>query len=598
MFEAFKVGITIALTNTVSSALATMGRDFDKTDEKAVRLRTTLDKIKVLGTLGIVSGALGYAGFKILDKTYEVAKEYENTFARFKALNLGDVMNRNADNFARATNAIGVSSTEMMATLRDLTAVTGDPKLAMQLAPKFAQMSFANQAVFGEGGMKMDAAQIRALEKIIEIKGGYKDASTFLAQADMMQKVISGTGGMVKPSDFLAFIKTAGVSGRLLDNEMFYYTMEPLIQEMSGNRVGTGTMSAYNNLAQGRSTVRAAREMMKLGLLSAKDVDFDKIGQVKAIHPGGLKGFDQFTSDPYHWMQQVLVPALTAAGMTTQKQMLNEMGAIFGNRTGSNLFSLMLMQQDKINKNVAIDKNAMGREDLLAMALKTPRGAELAYAAAMDRFETAAGRALVPIVIPALLSAAKALNFLADAAARHPNAARDIIYFATALSGLLVVTGVVAMGAAAFLALHAAFAVLAPIFIAGGAIAGIVAGIGILVLGAYEIYAHWSYIKGGLAQVWNGIVNWLDSFYGGITGWVRRNLGINIGPSGNTGSRGGMSSVSAPPSNSKIVIENALHLDGRVIGQSVTEHLYNGMNVMPSSGSGFDGSMSLIPSAP
>jgi hypothetical protein len=598
MFEAFKIGITIALTNTVSTALAAMSKDFAKTDAKAVALKKTLHDIKVLGTLGIISGAIGYAGFKVLDKTYEVAKEYENTFARFKALNLGDVMNRNADNFARATNAIGVSSTEMMATLRDLTAVTGDPKLAMQLAPKFAQMSFANKAVFGEGGMKMDAAQIRALEKIIEIKGGYKDAATFLAQAEMMQKVISGTGGMVKPSDFLAFIKTAGVSGRLLDNEMFYYTMEPLIQEMSGNRVGTGTMSAYNNLAQGRSTVRAAREMMRLGILDPKNVDYDKIGQIKAIHPGALKGFDQYTTDPYHWMQQVLIPALKAAGITTQQAMINEMGAIFGNRTGSNLFSLMLMQQDKINKNVAIDKNAMGREDLLAMALKTPRGAELAYAAAMNRFETAAGRALVPIVIPALLSAAKAFNFLADAAARHPNAARDMIYFATALSGLLVATGVIATGAAAFLALHAAFAILAPILIAGGTIGLIVGGIGLAVLGAYEIYAHWGYIKNGLAQVWNGIINWLDSLYVGITGWVKRNLGINVGPSGYSGSWGGSSSVSAPPSNSKIVIQNALHLDGRVIGQSVTEHLYNGMNVMPSSGSGFDGSMSLAPSAP
>ena len=37
--------------------------------------------------------------------------------------------------------------------------------------------------------------------------------------------------------------------------------MEPLIQEMSGNRVGTGTMmSAYNNLAQGpHADSRAAR---------------------------------------------------------------------------------------------------------------------------------------------------------------------------------------------------------------------------------------------------------------------------------------------------------------------------------------------------
>jgi hypothetical protein len=595
MFEAFKVGITIALTNTVSTALAAMSKDFAKTDAEATKLKNTLHSIKVLGTLGAVSGAVGYAGFEILKKTYEVAKQYENTFARFQALNLGEVMNRNADNFARATNVIGVSSTEMMATLRDLTAVTGDPKLAMQLAPKFAQMSFANRAVFGEGGMKMDSAQIRALEKIIEIKGGYKDADTFLKQAEMMQKVISGTGGMVKPSDFLAFIKTAGVSGRLLDNEMFYYTMEPLIQEMGGNRVGTGTMSAYNNLAQGRATVRAAREMMRLGILNKQDVEYDKIGQVKAIHPGALKGFDQYTSDPYHWMQQVLIPAMKAAGITSQQAMINEMGSIFGNRTGSNLFSLMLMQQDKINKNVAIDKNAMGTQALVAMALKTPAGAEAAYAAAMERFETAAGRALVPIVIPALLGAAKALNYLADAAARHPNAARDLMYAASAITGFFAIGGVLLVGVAAIMGFKLALGALGVVFAISGPIALAIVGIGLLITAAYELYEHWHDIFGKTkSEVFpQSSVKYTDAAKVAGLG-----AGLNYDVSGVAGSGSGAYNISAPPQDNRIVVQNPIYLDGRKIGNSVSEHIYQGMNTDPSSGSLFDGTMSMTPASP
>jgi hypothetical protein len=595
MFEAFKVGITIALTNTVSTALAAMSKDFAKTDAQAAKLKSTLHSIKVLGTLGVVSGAIGYAGFEVLKKTYEVAKQYENTFARFQALNLGDVMNRNADNFARATNTIGVSSTEMMATLRDLTAVTGDPKLAMQLAPKFAQMSFANQAVFGEGGMKMDAAQIRALEKIIEIKGGYKDADTFLKQAEMMQKVISGTGGMVKPSDFLAFIKTAGVSGRLLDNEMFYYTMEPLIQEMGGNRVGTGTMSAYNNLAQGRSTVRAAREMMRLGILNKQDVEYDKIGQVKTIHPGALKGFDQYTSDPYHWMQEVLVPAMKAAGITSQQAMINEMGSIFGNRTGSNLFSLMLMQQDKINKNVAIDKNAMGTDALVALALKSPAGAEAAYAAAMERFETAAGRALVPVVIPALLAAARALNYLADAAARHPNAARDLVYAAGAITAFFSIGGVLLVGAASLMGFKLALGALGVVFAVGGPIALAIIGIGLLITAAYELYEHWHDIFGkAKSEVFPASsVTYTDAAKVAGLG-----AGLNYNVSGVAGSGSGAYNISAPPQDNRIVVQNPIYLDGRQIGNSVSEHIYQGMNTDPTSGSMFDGTMSMTPASP
>lgn len=615
MFEAFKVGITIALTNTVSSALMMMSKDFAATDAAALKLKATLNEIKVLGTKGIILTGMGVAGFAMIDKTYEAAKRYEQAFARFKALNLGDVMNDQADRFARSTNTIGASSTQLMATIRDLTAVTGDPKLALELAPKFAQMAFANKAMFGEGhGMTMDEAQIRALEKIIEIKGGYKDSATFLKQADMMQKVISGTGGMVKPSDFLAFIKTAGVSGRLLDNESFYYTMEPLIQEMSGNRVGTGMMSAYNNLGQGRSTVRAAREMMKLGLLNQKDVDYDKIGQVKAIHPGALKGFDEYTTNPYAWMKDTLIPALTKAGFTTQQAMINEMGAIFGNRTGSNLFSLMLMQQSKIEKNVAIDKNAMGREDLFKQALKTPQGAEDAYTAAMERLKASMGRSLIPVVIPAIIWLTKALNFLGDFFAHHPNVATVMIYTFTAIAGFLTVAGGLMLLAAGFLALKLAFVALAPVLIAGGWITLIVGGVALAIYGAYQVYKHWSEIKTWMASVWHDIVDWLSDLVLGILHIKRSKdsgpVQIPSSYSGSTAMMGGSgltyqpsntsgaAAFTAPPKDTSFTIENKIHIDGRVIAQGVTQHIYDGMNIAPATGSNFDPTQSFSPASP
>ena len=216
-----------------------------------------------------------------------------------------------------------------MQTTRDLTTVLGDFGLAKQLAPGFAQLKFANQAVYGGHGMDFSENQLRSLEKIIEMKGGFKSPGDFLGQASMMQQVIAGTGGMVKPSDYLAFIKTAGVAGRLLDNKSFYYGMEPLIQEMGGNRVGTGLMSAYNNLAQGRSTVRAATELMKLGLLDPSMVDYTKIGTIKQVRPGALKDTAGFGSNPYQWMQEMLLPAMRARGITSEQGVLQEMGVHF-----------------------------------------------------------------------------------------------------------------------------------------------------------------------------------------------------------------------------------------------------------------------------
>ena len=451
--EAYKVGITIALTNHVSKALLLMQKDFNRTDAQAIKLKNTLHAIEKTALKGAVMGGIGYAMLAPLKAGYEAAKRYEQAFNQFKSINLGDAINRDADKFATGANVIGASATDLMGTVRDLHTALGDYDMAKSLAPKVAQMKWANQAVFGAHGMDFSERQLQAMEKIIEMKGGFHGPADFLLQADMMQRVIAGTGGMVKPSDYMQFIKTAGVSGRLLSNESFYYAMEPLIQEMSGGRVGTGTMSAYNNLAQGRSTVRAATEMMKYGLLDPSMVEYTKIGTIKRIKPGGLAGMDEFTSNPYGWMNDVLIPSLAKKGVTSEKDVLNAMGAIFGNRTGSSLFSLMFAQREKIDKNMAISKNAMGVDQVIQTALKSPQGAEAALGLAWEDLKRVAGEVLIPIVIPALLGLRDALKSMQLWAERNPTAMKGLTYALGGLGAALLFSGSVLTLKAAFMGL-------------------------------------------------------------------------------------------------------------------------------------------------
>ena len=407
MFEAYRVGVTVALTNKVSQGLMLIGRDLAKTDAQALKLKTTLNQIKLLGIGGAILGTAGYTGLHALGKTLDAAKEYQQAFAQFKSLNLGDAVNAQADKFARGASVIGASATDLMATTRDLTTVLGNVDMAKQLAPGFAQLKFANQAVYGGMGVDFNETQLRNLEKIIEMKGGFKTPQEFLNQASMMQQVIAGTGGMVKPSDYLNFIKTAGVSGRLLTDKSFYYGMEPLIQEMGGSRVGTGLMSAYNNLAQGRSSVRAATELMRLGLLDPNMVEYTKIGTIKQVKPGALKDTAGYGSNPYQWMQDVLLPSMRAKGITSEQGVLQEMGVIFGNRTASSLFSLMFMQQEKIAKNMALSQNAMTSGQMVKLARSSPEGAEMALGKAWENLKIATGEALIPIVIPGIKQAGR-----------------------------------------------------------------------------------------------------------------------------------------------------------------------------------------------
>ena len=454
MTDAYKVGITIALANQVSRALFAIQGDLVKTDIQAKKLNATLKEIKLLGIGGAILGGAGYAGLHALGKTVEAAKEYRQALAQFKSLNLGDAINSQADKFARGSSVIGASATDLMRTTRDLTTVLGDFGMAQKLAPGFSQLKFANQAVYGGHGMDFSENQLRSLEKIIEMKGGFKSPQEFLSQASMMQQVIAGTGGMVKPSDYLAFIKTAGVAGRLLDNKAFYYGMEPLIQEMGGNRVGTGLMSAYNNLAQGRSTVRAAKELMKLGLLDPKMVDYTNIGTIKQVRPGALRDNAGFSANPYQWMQEVLLPAMKSKGITSEQGILQEMGVIFGNRTASSLFSLMFIQQEKIAKNMKMSQNAMGTDDLVKLARSSPQGADMALGKAWENLKIAAGEALIPIIIPALNKLAEVLRIVGQWVYRHPRMFDTLIYGFAGLSAALLFSGSVLVLKAAFLGLN------------------------------------------------------------------------------------------------------------------------------------------------
>ncbi|QEL18713.1 phage tail tape measure protein [Limnoglobus roseus] len=586
MTEAYKVGITIALTNQISRGLFLIQGDLAKTDAQAKKLHATLREIKTLGLAGAIFGGIGYAGLHALGKTLDAAKEYQQALAQFKAVGLGDSINSDADKFARGASVIGASATDLIRTTRDLHTALGDYGMAKSLAPQIAQMKFANQAVFGSHGMDFSENQLRAMEKIIEMKGGFKSPQAFMGQADMMQKVISGTGGMVKPSDYLQFIKTAGVAGRLLSNESFYYTMEPLIQEMSGNRVGTATMSAYNNLAQGRATVRAAREMMKLGILNPRMVEYNKIGEVKSIHPGALKGMDQFASDPFRWMQEVFIPAMKAKGITSESAILNEMGSIFGNRTASNLFSLMFLQQDKIEKNMAISKGAMDTQQLFKLAMTTPGGADKALGAAWDNLKTAAGNSLIPIIIPALNKLAEVLRAVGQFVYQHPRVFDTIIYGFAGLSAALLFSGSLLTLKAAFIGIKFLMPTLAaqitgsvlPALTGLTAVLGPLAAIALAIANAEGI-GKWA-DDHGLTK-YNPFV--MAEKFGERIG--NRILADNPGRYGVTPPRGG---------RGKSVIEVPVNLDGRQIAKIVSDYQYHALNTSQSSGSGFDGRQSFV----
>lgn len=381
------------------------------------------------------AGATIYVGHQL----YEAAKDYEMAFARFRTLNLGDAVNKDADAFARGTKQFGVSMVERMTILRDMHEVMGHYGEAKAVTPLFSRMLVANRGVFGEEGNKFDTKTFQALGKVIELRGGTSSEAEMFRQADFAQKTLTGSAGLVTPTDMLAFMKTGGVAARLLSNKAFYEESAPMIQEMGGSRFGTALMSAHQNLAMGRGSLKSMTEAARLGLIDPRMIEYTKIGTIKQVLPGALVNEDLYNKSKFDWLLKVLIPAIRNKGVRgkdgivkgdaiTDDQIVNELNTIFSQRTASNAFAQMYLQRHKIEKNIAVTEGAMGIKELEDLYKKSPQGAEDEFVAAWKDFKTEFGKSVLPAITDMLKTGAGILRSIQEArAGGEYQAGRDAV---------------------------------------------------------------------------------------------------------------------------------------------------------------------------
>ncbi|WP_228891857.1 phage tail tape measure protein [Burkholderia ambifaria] len=418
--------------------------------------------------------------------------------------------------------------------------------------PTLAKMKFANEALFGAEDAHANEEKFMNMLKVIELRGGTKDEATFKNEANMVQKVLSATGGRVGGDEWRNFIQTGGVAAKQMRQDAFYYQMEPLIQEMGGHGVGTGLMSAYSNVYQGKTTVRAAKEMMNLGLLDKKNVEYNKIGMIKRIKPGALLGGDLFKASPLEWLEKVLLPQMAKKGITDPDKVKDMISTIFTNRTAANLFSTMYMQRAQIHKNEKLNQGAYGIDDAAHLGAEQTQGKEVDALVKARDLKREIGERVAPLYNAALDKTREILGGLIGLIQRHGAAAKVILSALAAFAALLVVLGTftialagvlgplaivrfsmttlgiqggilsraLGIGAAAWrmfasAALFAGRAMLmTPIGLAITAIVAVIAG------AAYLVYRYWKPISNFFAGLWKGVLQVVSSVADAITQYL------------------------------------------------------------------------------
>ena len=512
--------------------------------QHADKLRNKAGNLAMAGAGATATGAV--IGAPVV-KGLNEAKHYQTEVGRVNALGLGDKVSAEAVAFARNMKTYGTSQLDNLQLMRDGMSAFADVHHAEMVAPTLAKMKFANHAFFGEAEGADNERKFMDMLKVIELRGGLESKEKFEAQANIVQQVITATGGRVGPNEWLNMIKTGGIAAKGLKDDAFYYQMEPLVQEMSGNRVGTSLMSAYQNLYQGRTTKRSAKKLEEFGLIGDKSkVTHDKAGQLSFLNPGALLGSELFRENQFEWMEKVLLPQLAKKGITEKKQVLDAIGSIFSNRTASNLYSQMYLQRVQIHKNEKLNRGAADIGRLEKLGRDSAAGKELEAQSKLANLKLTMGEKILPLYAQGLELAITAVQRLNAFMERNPTVAKIMITAFAVLAGLLLVLGPLMLGIAAMIGPYAMLHVMfAKMGVTGGVLTPILRGLGgafmwagraVLGLGtallttpvgwvlmaiaaiagaAYLIYKNWTPIKAFFLGIWSHVKT---AFAGGIGG--------------------------------------------------------------------------------
>jgi len=355
-----------------------------------------------LGPLGYNPGSLAigtaaYSGYRLTKGSYQAEKEYQKALAQFDSMGFGDAAKERAVKFALKNQEKGISPTALLRSLTDAAQVLKDPIAAEKLAPMLARAEFANTSMIPG----YNHAQNRDLIRAAEMYTGTSDPDKLKPVIEVFEKVVNSSGGRVLPTQFLNFMQTGGIAAKGIGLDTFY-AFEPIIQEAGGHRTGTGLTSIQRQLQSGSMTQATAERLAELGLIDKNKLKYNKVGSIKKVMPGAALGAEALSDNPIAWFEGIYLPALAKKGITSKKDILNEINYDFGNRTGAALAGLIDVSLEKAILSMKVSPKAWGVNESFYNALNITTGKEKALNEAMIRFETALGKFTSPVILSAM----------------------------------------------------------------------------------------------------------------------------------------------------------------------------------------------------
>lgn len=600
MFEGYRVAVQLSLVNGMTSGIVaitgqfnTLNKTITSTKSHVSELEKQLASLKKTAMIGGAMVAAGGFGMSLLGGPLEAAKQYELAATRFKTLGFGEAVNKEADSFARGAQKFGVSATQMMDALSSSIGMFGELGLAKELAPVIAELSAANDALFGGG--RMDGAAIKAIMRFNDMRGLTNNKADFMRGLDLAQKLYTGSGGAIGFNDLEQLAKTGGAAFKGMSDEGIM-TLATVLQEQGGSRTGTALMSLYQNLIAGRTTKKTMAALEAAGLVTLGEVTSGTINgkQARSTQISSIVDEELLRTNPGQWIFKYGLSAANKAGAKTDSEVIAFLNDLVSNRTGSNLAGGLATQWEQAMRDKRGVERAMGVEGTRKAFGDTAAGGLANYEARMNDLKIAMGQGLLPILIKVVNGITTLTTGLTNLSNTYPRLTTGLMTSFAVLSGLVAAGGVVMLAKAAFTALGIAMtfapvggaAGLLKVATAVGGLAKGVAGFAMTLMTNPQVLALMA--AAGVGYGTGKLINkGINAGISKATGrdetlgtWLYGVLNDEADPTKPT-------SI-ATKKGQTVQVNTQINLDGRKVGEAVTRHQAAAAKAPATGGTRFD----------
>ena len=413
----------------VGSAIDHAGTKLDMLHGKLQRIERLSQVIgRNLGPL-IAGGMAGATAYEAAHVTHElaaktahaaIAGQHERVRMETAGMTPGEIGEAETAAASVSARLPALSQTTLLHMLRNARSIVGSFEEAQKVVEPMAKMRVVAMGAHPERTEELEA-DFDQLIKGMEIKGVTQNLPKFTHYMDNMAKALNVFGDTLKPTDYYAMFKYGRGATQALSDRFQLMTAPTFAQEMGGSSAGKALSTFYQTLVGGRMQVKAANELLDLGLIGDKSkVKISKAGIVTSVRPGAVTGWELAAADPYRWVNEIFLPALAKKGITDKTKILGEIATVFRDATAQQLVSVLATQQSRIMKDWGLIEHAHGLEAAdIFLGKDVGMGVHAVTEQLTNLMQVAAG----PLAQPAassLKAIADSIAYLNQAAHKHP----------------------------------------------------------------------------------------------------------------------------------------------------------------------------------